>query len=166
MVLGPNRLLALGAGLPTSPDPAPDGSPRKAAGMAPNGARVPPPTAAVNAGPTRCYNEDVVDALGGPIMQLPVLIEPVANNGFRAKTGEPLPLSADGATAEEAVRNLRGAMDRELKGGRRLQLIDIAVENPWLAIAATHDPNDALVQEWKQEIAAYRQEVEDDPNRP
>ena len=40
-------------------------------------------------------------------MQIPVLVEPVANNGFRARTGEPLPLSADGGTPEEAVRNLR-----------------------------------------------------------
>ncbi|GEM_PF-1451908 len=39
-------------------------------------------------------------------MQIAVLVEPVANSGFRAKAGEPLPLSADGATPDEAVRNL------------------------------------------------------------
>ena len=99
-------------------------------------------------------------------MQIPVLIEPVANNGFRAKGGEPSPLSADGATPEEAVRNLRVAMDRQLKNGKHLRSVDIAEENPWLAMAGMHDPNDPLVQEWKQEMAAYRQEVEDDPDRP
>jgi predicted RNase H-like HicB family nuclease len=99
-------------------------------------------------------------------VQIPVLVEPVADNGFRATAGEPLALSADGATPEEAVRNLRAAKDRQLKDGKQLRSVDIASENPWLAMAGMHDPNDPLVQEWKQEMAAYRQEVEDDPDRP
>jgi len=98
-------------------------------------------------------------------MQIPVLVEPVADHGFRARAGEPLPVSAEGATPEEAVRNLRAAMDRQLKNGRQLRSVDIAPENPWLALAGMHDPNDPLVQEWKQEMAAYRQEMEDDPDR-
>ena len=98
-------------------------------------------------------------------MQIPVLIEPVANNGFRARSGELLPVSADGATPEEAVRNLRAAMDRQLKNGKQLSSVDIAADNPWLALADTHDPADPIIQEWKQEMAAYRQEAEDDPNR-
>lgn len=99
-------------------------------------------------------------------MQIPVLVEPVANNGFRAKTGEPLPLSAEGATAEEAVRNLRAAMDRQLKNGKQLLSVDIGGANPWLAMAGVHDPKDPLIQEWKEDMAAYRQEVEDDPDGP
>jgi len=99
-------------------------------------------------------------------MQIPVLVEPVANNGFRAKTGEPLPLSADGPTPEDAIRNLRAAMDRQLKDGKQLRAVDVGSENPWLAMAGMHDPNDPLIQEWKKEMAAYRQEVEDDPDRP
>lgn len=99
-------------------------------------------------------------------MQIPVLVEPVANNGFRAKAGEPLPESAEGATPEEAVRNLRAALAGQLNNGKQLMSLDMAPENPWLALAGTHDPNDPLVEEWKQEMAAYRQEIEDDPNRP
>jgi len=99
-------------------------------------------------------------------MQIPVLVEPIANNGFRARASEPLPVSAEGATPEEAVRNLRAAMDRQLKNGKQLRSVDIAPENPWLALAGMHDPNDPLVQEWKLEMAAYRQEIEDDPDRP
>ena len=98
-------------------------------------------------------------------MQIPVLVEPVANDGFRAKTGEPLPVSAKGATPEEAVRNLRAAMDSQLTNGTQLRSMDIVSENPWLALAGMHDPNDPLIQEWKQEMAAYRQEIEDDPDR-
>jgi hypothetical protein len=77
-----------------------------------------------------------------------------------------LPVSAEGATLEEALRNLRVAMDRQLKTGKQLRSVDIAPEHPWLALAGMHDPNDPLVQEWKQEMAAYRQEIEDDPDRP
>src|SRR5438128_7255428 len=99
-------------------------------------------------------------------MHIPVLVEPVANNGFRAKAGEPLPLSAEGATPDEAVRNLRAALDRQLKNGKQLLALDVAQENPWLAMAGMHDPNDPLVKQWKLEMAAYRQEVEDDSSRP
>jgi len=89
-------------------------------------------------------------------MQIPVLVEPVASNGFRARTGEPLPVSADGATPEEAVRNLRAALERQLEGGKQLRAVELAPENPWLALAGMHDPADPLVQQWKEEVAAYR----------
>ena len=38
-------------------------------------------------------------------MQIPILIEPIAGNGYRASGGEPLALTADGATHEEALAN-------------------------------------------------------------
>jgi predicted RNase H-like HicB family nuclease len=98
-------------------------------------------------------------------MQIPVLIEPVANNGFRAKTGEPLPLCADGVTPEEAVRNLRAAFNKQL-AGKQLSVLEMTPENPWLAMAGIFDPDDPLVQEWKNEMLEYRREVESDPNRP
>jgi predicted RNase H-like HicB family nuclease len=100
------------------------------------------------------------------MMQIPVLVEPVADHNFRAKSGEPLPVSAEGATPEEALRNLRAAMDRQLKNGKQLRSLEMASENPWLALAGSHDANDPLIQQWKREMAAYRQEVEDDPDRP
>ncbi len=99
-------------------------------------------------------------------MQIPVLVERVANNGFRAKAGEPLPFSAEGATPEEAVRNLRTVLDRQLESGKELKSLEIGSQNPWLAMAGMHDPNDPLIKEWKQEMETYRQEVEDDPDRP
>jgi len=98
-------------------------------------------------------------------MQIPVLVERVANNGFRARAGEPLPLSAEGATPEEAVRNLRTELDRQIENGKQIRSIDIDSENPWLAMARMHDPHDPLIKEWKQEMEAYRQEVENDPDR-
>ncbi len=40
-------------------------------------------------------------------MEIPVLIEPVGPNGFRARSGEPFGLTAEGATREEALQKLR-----------------------------------------------------------
>ena len=98
-------------------------------------------------------------------MHITVLVEPVSNNnGFRAKTGEPLPLSAEGSTADEAVQNLRAALDRTLTNGRQLVSVDVAAPNPWLAMAGMHDPSDPLVQAWKSEMGAYRKEIDNDPS--
>lgn len=36
-------------------------------------------------------------------VQIPVLVEPLVKNGFCAKAGEPLSLTAEGATPDEAV---------------------------------------------------------------
>jgi predicted RNase H-like HicB family nuclease len=38
-------------------------------------------------------------------MQIPILVEPVTNNGYRATCGPPLAVSAEGATRDEAVEN-------------------------------------------------------------
>jgi hypothetical protein len=99
-------------------------------------------------------------------MHIPVLVEPVGNDGFRASAGEPLPGRAEGATPEEAVRNSGLALEHQLKNGKQFLSADINSENPWLALAGTHHPGDPLINEWKQEMAAYRQDIEDDPDRP
>ena len=39
-------------------------------------------------------------------MQIPILVEPVPGNGYRATAGLPLHLAADGATADEALSQL------------------------------------------------------------
>lgn len=40
-------------------------------------------------------------------MTIQVLLEPVANNGFRARAGDPLDLAAARATRDEALVKLR-----------------------------------------------------------
>lgn len=98
-------------------------------------------------------------------MQLPVIIEPLTPGGFRAKAGEPLPLVAEGATREEALAKLREKLNGRIRSGAQLVAIDLPTQdNPWLAMAGIHDPSDPLVQEWKKEVAAYRQELDNDPD--
>ena len=65
-------------------------------------------------------------------MQIPVLIELIAESRFRAKSGEPLPLSAEGATQDEALQKLRDLIDGQLQNGTRLMTLEVpGQENPW-----------------------------------
>jgi predicted RNase H-like HicB family nuclease len=51
-------------------------------------------------------------------MEVPVVIERVAGNGYLAKMGEPLPMSAAGASRDETLRSLeqvRPALPAALK---------------------------------------------------
>jgi hypothetical protein len=58
-------------------------------------------------------------------MHIPVLVEPVVDNGYRATSGPPLGLSVEGATRAEAIDKLERLLrDRlstaPLKKGNRL----------------------------------------------
>lgn len=99
-------------------------------------------------------------------MHLPVLVEPVANNGYQAKFAV-LDLLGEGATPEQALRALEIHLQRRLNQGARLTSLQVpAADNPWLAMAGMHDPNDPLVQDWEKSMADYRRQVEEDPNYP
>lgn len=100
-------------------------------------------------------------------MQIPILLEPTAPSGYRASAGQPLGLTADGVTPEDALRKLTAAVNDELKHGKRIVALEVAGgANPWLALAGAIDPADPVVAEWKEEMAAYRRERDNDPNWP
>ena len=64
-------------------------------------------------------------------MQIPVLIEPVASNGYRVTTGQPLALTAEGATREEALRHLRAAWQSRMSAGAEVTPLELsAPEHP------------------------------------
>ncbi len=99
-------------------------------------------------------------------MQIPILIEPIAGNGYRARGGEPLALTAEGATAEEALEKLRDLLDHRLAGGAQLVPLEVPDSgNPWMKMAGIFK-DDPLFDDWQQAIADYRQKVEDDPEIP
>ena len=71
-------------------------------------------------------------------MQFPVLIEQVANNGYRASSGAPLALSADGATRDEAIGKLQEQLRQRLQSGAEVATVEIParpIENPWVRFA-------------------------------
>lgn len=98
-------------------------------------------------------------------MQIPVLIEPVAGNGFRARSAEPFGLTAEGATSDEALDKLRQEIQNRLTAGARLVSLDVPADNPWKAMAGIYK-DDPQFDDWQQAIAEYRRQVEEDPDIP
>ena len=96
-------------------------------------------------------------------MKIPILIEPIANDGFRATSGPPFAVSAEGATRDEALARLREEIDRRLAEGSVIMPLEITTteENPWLAVGGMFR-NDPLFDEWQEAIAEYRRKVDED----
>lgn len=84
-------------------------------------------------------------------MQIPVLIERVVGNGFRASGAVPFTFSVEGTTHEEIVQKLQHLIVSRLEAGSELIQVDIpGQDNPWLKMAGMWDKDDPLVQEWKE----------------
>jgi predicted RNase H-like HicB family nuclease len=95
-------------------------------------------------------------------MQIPVLIEPVAGNGFRAKGSEPFSLTAQGATPDEALRKLRELIQSRLVDGTQIVSLEIPTSEHPLAPFAGMFKDDPLFDEWQKAIAEYRQQAEEE----
>lgn len=88
-------------------------------------------------------------------MELPVLITPQPS-GFRATTGEPFSLSADGPTPDAAMNALRSVVVAKFHCGeiRTLTLSDADVTRN-LARRLGANP---LFEDWVQAVEEYRRE--------
>ncbi len=90
-------------------------------------------------------------------MQIPVLIEPIAGNRYRACGVGPEAAVAEGQTDAEALENLRRNIEGRIKAGARLTYLDVPVQDHPLARAAgIFRPDDPLVNEWKEIMAENR----------
>ena len=88
-------------------------------------------------------------------MELPILISPQPN-GFRAATGGPLDLSADGPTPDAAVDALRAKLATTLRG---VQLRTVSVADPEAVRAAARKLGESpLFEDWVQAVEEYRRE--------
>ena len=87
-------------------------------------------------------------------MELAVLIQPTPGNGFRASCGDPLPATADGATREQALDNLRATLEERVRGGAEVVCLRIDVRT---APATPIWPDDPITADWLAGIAAARQ---------
>jgi predicted RNase H-like HicB family nuclease len=101
---------------------------------------------------------------GEPAMQIPVLIEPLAKNGYRACGMEPFAVSAKGATREEALAKLRAKIEGRLKKGAQLVGLEIgASSDPWIEFAGMFK-DDPWIEDWKRSIEEYRKQVDENPD--
>lgn len=90
-------------------------------------------------------------------MELPVLIEPIAENGFRAKLGEPFNLVGEGATRQQAMLRLHELLDQRLTSGLEITSISVGNGKPAVAIhGGIWNENDPDVQEWLRTIEENR----------
>jgi hypothetical protein len=97
-------------------------------------------------------------------MDIPVLIEPVAGNGYRAKSGGPLALTAEGATRDEALERLSELM-RRLPPGAEMRAVEIPTPNPWIEFAGMFK-DDPYFDEWQAAIAENRRKADEELDLP
>jgi predicted RNase H-like HicB family nuclease len=97
-------------------------------------------------------------------MQIAVVVEPLASNGYRARGAEPLGLSADGATREEAVAKLKAQLEERLRAGTVIVPLEVPVEPHPLARFAGMFRDDPDFQEVQQIIAENRRTMDEDPD--
>lgn len=106
-------------------------------------------------------------------MDVQVLIERVDGNRFLARSG--FGLSVEGPTAEEAVRNLKDAIQQRLANGGSLTTLSIpglypwAIQasqnhNPWAAVTGIYDLNNPMIQDWLAAVEEYRLSRDSDPD--
>lgn len=93
------------------------------------------------------------------VMELSVLIQQTAGNGFRAWCGEPIPASADGNTREEALAKLRATIEEKSRGVEVVRLTISPRPSPtpvW--------PDDQITRDWLAGIAATREAADRSPD--
>ena len=98
-------------------------------------------------------------------VEVPVIIEPVAGNGYRATGagGLSVGLIAEGATAAEAIDRLADQVRMRVNAGAKLAELSIAASAaPWRQDAGyLHD--DPLYEPWREAMEEYRRQLDEDP---
>jgi predicted RNase H-like HicB family nuclease len=99
-------------------------------------------------------------------MQIPILIEPIAGNGYRARGGEPLALSAEGATREEALAKLQEQLQARLRNGAEIVPLESGPQAHPLAKFVGMFKDDPGIEDWKKSMAQYRRKIDRHPELP
>jgi len=99
-------------------------------------------------------------------MEIPVLLETLPDGGFRARSGDPLDLTAQGDSPDSALRNLRDLIETRIASGTLLTTIEVLNFRTGRHPGAGIYRDEPLFDQWRAAIDAYRQEIEDDPEIP
>lgn len=99
-------------------------------------------------------------------MEIPVLVEP-SPTGFRATTGAPLGLTADGPTADAALAALRAIVAERLRAGAQIRTLAMTDVGSILEAARRLREN-PLYEEFEKAVEEYRQahNTIPDPDEP
>jgi len=97
-------------------------------------------------------------------VEVPVIIEPVTGNGYRVTGagGLSVGLTAEGATAAEAIDRLAEQIQTRLNAGAKLAELSVATgAAPWKQDAGyLHD--DPLYQPWREAMEEYRRKLDEE----
>jgi hypothetical protein len=96
-------------------------------------------------------------------MQIPVLIEPITGQRYRARGGEPFALSAEGNTREEALTKLKEQLVARLRNGTAIVPLEVPTDPHPLAEFAGMFKDDPYFEEVLEIMAANRRKMERDP---
>jgi hypothetical protein len=101
-------------------------------------------------------------------MEIAVLVERIDGNGYRARSGEPLVLTAEGQTQEEVLRKVQELLEGRVATGAQLVsvIVPAPLEHPSARFRGSWTKDDPVIQRWKQHVEEYRQQIEDDPTYP
>ncbi|HEY3964692.1 MAG TPA: hypothetical protein VGM05_09100 [Planctomycetaceae bacterium] len=98
-------------------------------------------------------------------MDVPVIIETVSGNGYRATGagGLSVGLTAEGATAAEAVDRLADQVRTRVNAGAKLADLSVAGAAPWKQDAGyLHD--EPLYEPWRKAMEEARRKLDEDPD--
>lgn len=99
-------------------------------------------------------------------MQIPVLIEPIAGNGYRASGGEPLAAVVEAPTREEALKKLKEKLQDRLGNGAQLVPLEVTVEPHPLAQFAGMFKDDPYFEEVLKIMTENRRKMDKDSKIP
>ena len=98
-------------------------------------------------------------------MEVPVIVEPVAGNGYRVTGagGLSVGLTAEGASVAEAIGRLAEQVRTRVRAGAKLTEVDFAAgAAPWKEDAGyLHD--EPLFEPWREAMDEYRRKLDEDP---
>jgi hypothetical protein len=95
-------------------------------------------------------------------MRIPVLVEPLGPNSYRASA---FGLSAEGATRDEALQKLRALFEGKWANGAEIVPLEVPpFEHPGDRFVGTWAEDDPLLAEWEKAVEEYRRSVDADPN--
>src|SRR3989440_1515811 len=99
-------------------------------------------------------------------MQIPVLVERVKGNGYRARGKDPFAVSARGATREEALEKLRAKIQTRLKDGTEIVGLEVGPQTHPLAEFAGMFKDDPDFDDVLKIMADNRKRMDEDADVP
>jgi hypothetical protein len=99
-------------------------------------------------------------------MEIPVIVETIAGNGYRATGagGLSVGLTAEGATAAEAIDRLAEQVRARMTAGAKLTELSVDSGSASWMQDAGYLRDDPLYEPWRAAMEDYRRKLDEDPD--